>query len=1384
MTRRARIVLLSALALVLVAGAVVASLVATAATQWGRDRVRDLAVALLTPRVRGSLYLGRITSGLYGSVTIDSLAIRGRDDSLFLASGPVTVHYDLRDLLDRRYLLRNVRLEHPIVHLRQRADGTWNFQDIFPSSPPSPLSGGGPSPFIVLDSAVVHDASFLLTLPWHVSPAFRGAVRDSVIRAELARRDQDVRRTRDGFVRTWRWTHGDLVVRRGRVSDPDSAGMRFDIADARVQEADPPFRFRNVRGTVRQLGDSVWVQVPHFDLPGSTGRAAGRVTWGSNQPVRYDIQVIGDSVSLADVAWVYPTLPRTGGGRTHLAIRSERDARFTDFALTHLDVRSERSHLTGGMTFVIGHDTLVVKDVQLAADPVNFDLLRTLNGKPFPYNWQGDLRGTVRGAGGSLGRFRIDDARVTFADANVPGAISRASGHGELDIFQPAYTAFHDFTVDVGSLDLRTLQFLNPTFPRLAGTVAGRAVLDSSWMDLRFHDAQLTHQDGPGPVSHVSGSGRVTWGAQYLTYDLSLDAAPLAFATIRRSYQGMPLRASMSGPIRVVGQSPALQVDAVLATGPDTLSWHGQVDADPPTFGAHGTGSVAHADLPVLLDMPSVPATSLTGTFALDVSGDSLADFVGTATADLLASRVGRVAVAPSFARLRFDRGVVRVDTLSLHAAGARADAAGTVALAPAVPGALRYAIAVPTLSTLGDLFGAGAMRQRLAGSAEAAGTLRGTPDALDVAGTFAAHRLAYGAVAAASAVQGTYELRDVTRAPTGSATVVVDSATAGAVPVPHAALALSVAVPGRLGFRADLRGAGATRGTAAGVVTRDSVRTDVRLDTLGLTVDSLNRYFLATPAELVATSAGVALDSLILQRAAGGAVALRDVRLAGDSVRASLRTRGFSLAFLELFGSTVTELRGALAADVDLAGTLHRPRLTGQVTVQDGSATIAPAGVHIARLDADIRLTGDTVRVRRLAATTSGARRGTLDVTGTVALDSITRPRFALQAVARGFRAVDRRGLATLDVSTTAPLTLTGPYDCATVTGGILVDRGTVYIPEVVRKRVVDLTNPALYDVVDSTMATDRAILPQSPSPLLRDLHLENVAIRVGDDVWLRSAEANIKLGGSLNVSLDHGSRAQAPGTSQLVLQGELLAERGTYRLNVVPFVQPTFDVERGTLRFYGTRELDPALDITALATVHQPTQSLTGQDVRIRATIGGTLTQPTLTLASADNLPLSQSDLLSYLITGEPSFALDSPTQQYLNQLAAAAVRSAGSLISSAIPRSVFDVVELQTPGVVTSLQTGSPAIYNNLLNTRAVVGKQLNNSLFLNLSTGFCAPNFRRNIGIQLEYRFARTYSAQLGIEPGSADLACARSGAAQAIQSTPPQFGIDVLRSWRF
>ena len=123
------------------------------------------------------------------------------------------------------------------------------------------------------------------------------------------------------------------------------------------------------------------------------------------------------------------------------------------------------------------------------------------------------------------------------------------------------------------------------------------------------------------------------------------------------------------------------------------------------------------------------------------------------------------------------------------------------------------------------------------------------------------------------------------------------------------------------------------------------------------------------------------------------------------------------------------------------------------------------------------------------------------------------------------------------------------------------------------------------------------------------------------------------------------------------------------------------------------------------------------------------------------------------------------DNSSAEYQSQLASVAIRYGGNLLTNAIPKNVLDIVELQTAGYNSDVRTTDPYYYN-LLNTRAILGKQIGNQWFVGLSTGLCvvnASNFVENFGLKLEYRFNSIYSAQAGIEPGSSDLTCARSNA---------------------
>lgn len=1533
-------------------GVTVGLVVGATQTDVGRDYVRRTLLTTIAPNVRGRLYVGAIRGGFFSGVTVDSVELRGADDSLVAAAGRLRVEYKLGDLVDKRVLLRRVEIERPVVHLRQFENGSWNYNGLFKTSgATTPKRGPGFGDYIVADSVRVRGLQFVLTLSWHPADSLHGARRDSAIAVALKGRTEggaEIRRAGRYYTRTYRWA-GDADVPAMRIARPDSAGLHFAVARLDLDETDPPFRWRNIRGAVRLLGDSVWADFPHWDLPGSTGQGHAKVVWGSDLPIRWDVRVHADSMSLADVAWVYPTLPTKGGGTMDLHMHNRRsDLRVLEYALSNMDVRTTRSYLTGAMTFAVGAPVLGVQDVDVRMRPVDWALLRVFNGKPFPYDFAGTLTGTVKARGGPLNRFVVDAADVTWADAHVPGAVSRARLAGGLDILKPAETRFRGLRVTDASVDLRTLEFLNASFPRLRGVVTGRATLDSLYTDVRLSDARFTHTDGPGTPTTLAGGGRVTFGEgpTPTKYDLTLTAEPLSFTTLARSYPLVLARGAYTGPLRITGATDTLGLTATLTGPAGTLTYDGTVNALDPRYGARGAFTGTGLDVRALFDNPALPRTALALHGQVAVIGTGVADLVGTLRAELGRSEIGGVRAYGGAAGLRFDGGRLRVDTLRLETVAGQLAGSGGIGLTAGVRDSLRVTLVVDSLGGLRRWLAAraAAPADSLAGSLRATATLAGTIDTTVVDGlragaTVEGRGLVYGGVGARALALtlGGSALRGP--APQVAVAASADSVSAGTVTFATAGAHFAGTTTGgrydvTMGSDSGLSLAGAGHAVSTGdstVVALDSARVVPRpghLWTLArptgvvargvarggtaiapgtgdgggvLALDSLTlrgegedagsrltiaatlpergpvtgafeatavsiqdvaevagagRSVLPVDGRLDATArlAGTRAEPLITARAEVGALrvgagagaarvdsatlaadyAARRLRLdlgafAGgrrlleangalpidlalesspgrlpqgtapaDSLRARVRTDSLDLALVAALAPGVHDARGYLAATFDVGGTWKAPRLDGQVRIAGGAMSVAASGTRLEDVRADVALLGDSVAVRRLSVR-SGAPGDTLAVTGWVKLAPTDDPALALRVAARDFLAVDRPRLATLAISTPTPLTVTGTFRAAAVRGAVRAERGRIYIPELVDKRIVDLNE--YRDVVDTTVFRNRTLLPGAPAAFVENLALNDVRLSVGDDVWLRNAEANIKLGGSVAVTRA-AARENGRQVPRLGLLGTLAVERGTYRLDLLPLAQPVFDVEPGTLRFFGTPDLNPTLDVRAVHVVRQTRQLTNRPDVRVQVAIGGTLNQPTLQLSSADNPPIPDTDLISYLVTGEPAAAIFGNAQSS-DQLAAAASiisRLAGSLVSGALSRGngPFDIVSVETGAVNAdpALARTTNSFSNILSSTRLGVGGQLGQKTFYTFSTGFCSftqnadpstslfNNFTRGLGVQVERRVTNSFSIQVGVEPAVQQQACLNNATTRFFQQTPSQGSIDFTKRWSF
>ena len=130
--RRLAVLLVSALLMLGISAGVVGGFAAATQTIGGREWIRALVERQLARAVRGRVHLGTLRGSFIADLTLDSLELRGPDEALLLASGPVAVTFDPRDLMDGRIVIRTADVVRPQLHLRQASDGRWNLTELFP----------------------------------------------------------------------------------------------------------------------------------------------------------------------------------------------------------------------------------------------------------------------------------------------------------------------------------------------------------------------------------------------------------------------------------------------------------------------------------------------------------------------------------------------------------------------------------------------------------------------------------------------------------------------------------------------------------------------------------------------------------------------------------------------------------------------------------------------------------------------------------------------------------------------------------------------------------------------------------------------------------------------------------------------------------------------------------------------------------------------------------------------------------------------------------------------------------------------------------------------------------------------------------------------------
>jgi hypothetical protein len=470
-------------------------------------------------------------------------------------------------------------------------------------------------------------------------------------------------------------------------------------------------------------------------------------------------------------------------------------------------------------------------------------------------------------------------------------------------------------------------------------------------------------------------------------------------------------------------------------------------------------------------------------------------------------------------------------------------------------------------------------------------------------------------------------------------------------------------------------------------------------------------------------------------------------VTLAADSLPPAL-----PLGILEGFSNVGGRIDGTMF----IAGTTLDPALSGGFTLRNGAADWNVSGVRYRDVNGTFALEQDRLLSVDLKATSSDPRArgrsltsgtGSGTITGTLDFTELADPAFDLRMVADGVYAARRRDV---EAQVSGEVRLGGRYSRPEIGGLLHVDEGALYIEELYRQFLiagVELDDPTLFSLVDTTLVAVRPLIAASQNPFLKNLHVRDLQVNAGANSWLRSRDMDVEVSGRLNVALD-----RRPGAEDFRLTGSLNVERGTYTLYYPPLQSRRFQVRSGAIDFLGTPGIDPNLSITAA----YKARTAQGEPLDILAVVSGTLQSPRVRLSSDVQPPISESDLASYLFFGVPTWQVANSAQQDRSAVTglgvAALAPSVLGYASSGLQTLVQNAGILDYVGLTTAeggLTSQADAGFSNILaGTQLEVGFYLRQDLFIGASKRLGTSNM--DVGGRLEWRFLPEYSFELFAE----------------------------------
>jgi translocation and assembly module TamB len=668
-------------------------------TNWGRERVRRIALGALEKSVHGIVHVGAIRGNLLEEIILEDLVITDSAGRPFVAIQRARAQYDIPDLLRQHIDLTSLALEQPVIVLSKLPgpDSLWNFQRIFPPTGNADTTRGFGS-WISMSNVRLTDGRVTVRMPWSPSDTLAPAQRDSAVRVALAGETRShVIEVPGGYQSVMDFQKIQAALPRIRLADPDTAIRLFSVGELRMLAfpfTPPGAEIRSLKGDFRMGADSLWFRDVAAALPGTRLALSGAYMLASGD---VNLSTSARPLALADMRWLYPALPDSGGGSARLDMRY-RPKGESDFMVPNAELALEGGSVEGQIGVAMAStDGLRLHDTDL-----RFTGVRTATIEKLVPGLEIPTSGTLAGhtvLAGALTDMKVD-ADVSF-DATRDGT-SRLIATGNVGMLESGGgVQMRDLRLRFDPVQVALAHVVAPKLP-VGGTITGTATLNGSTASQILARAQLVHRDR-GNMSRLEARADYR-GSPRKWVDAEIHAKPLSLATAGRFAPALKLHGTLAGQVQVTGTLDSLRVlgDLRLPDG-GSLRARGWADV---------LSKEKRYDLAAALDVFNLrtvtelgPRTSLTATASARGVGTDPATMRAAIAANVSHSAVDSIPFDSLSVRVAIANGMATVDTLSLVATPiGTASASGDFGLAEGRSGTLTYAVHIDSLSGLARL--------------------------------------------------------------------------------------------------------------------------------------------------------------------------------------------------------------------------------------------------------------------------------------------------------------------------------------------------------------------------------------------------------------------------------------------------------------------------------------------------------------------------------------------------------------------------------------------------------------------------------------------------------------------------------------------------------